>query len=264
MAFWDLLKLPETRDIKNLDDPATTLLHAKILRSKALLKKLYSDFYRQFRKVVEQPENKMLVELGSGGGFIKEIIPNTITSDVLDIEGVDKVFSATDMPFGSCSVDAFFMFDVLHHIAEPRRFFSEANRCLKPGGRIVMIEPTNTLWARFVFKNYHHELFDPQGGWGFEQQSPLTTANGAMPWIILIRDRTIFEQEYPGLRIVSIRNHTTLVYLFSGGFTMRQLLPRFLYPVIRAIEYFLSPFKNQLGMFMTIVIEKAQEGKTAT
>jgi SAM-dependent methyltransferase len=256
MSLLNLLKLPETRNIKNLDDPARTLLHAKILRKKSLLKKLYSSFYKQFREAAEQPENKVLVELGSGGGFIKEIIPNTVTSDVLDIEGVDKVFSATNMPFGSCSVDAFFMFNVLHHIAEPRRFLSEADRCLKRGGRIIMIEPTNTFWARFIFKNYHHELFDPQAGWGFEQQSPLMTANGAMPWIILIRDRTIFEQEYPGLRIVSIRNHTPLVYLLSGGFTMQQLLPGFLYPVVRAFEYLLSPLKNQLGMFMTIVIEK--------
>jgi SAM-dependent methyltransferase len=196
------------------------------------------------------------VELGSGGGFIKEIIPNTFTSDVLDIEGVDKVFSATNMPLGSCSVDVFFMHNVLHHIADPRRFLSEADRCLKPGGKIIMIEPANTFWARFIFKNYHHETFDPQASWGFEQQSPLMTANGAMPWIILIRDRAVFEQEYPALRIVSICNHTPLVFLLSGGFTMRQLLPGFLYPVIMAFEYFLSPFKNQLGMFMTVIIEK--------
>jgi SAM-dependent methyltransferase len=256
MSLLNLLKLPETRNIKNLDDQARTLLHANILRKKTLLKKLYSSYYRQFRKAIEHPENKILVELGSGGGFIKEIIPHTITSDILDTGGGDRIFSATNMPFDSFSVDAFFMFNVLHHIAEPRRFLSEADRCLKRGGRIIMIEPTNTSWARFIFKNYHHETFDPQAGWGFEQQSPLMTANGAMPWIILIRDRTIFEQEYPYLRIVSIRNHTPLAYLLSGGFTMRQLLPGFLYPAVRVFEYLLSPFRNQLGMFMTIVIEK--------
>jgi SAM-dependent methyltransferase len=261
MPLLDLLKLPEIKNIKNLDDPARTLLHAKILRKKTLLKKLYSTFYRQFRKAIDLPDNKVLVELGSGGGFIKEIIPNTITSDVLEIEGVDKVFSATDMPFGSCSVDAFFMFNVLHHIAEPRHFLSETDRCLKQKGRIIMIEPTNTLWASFIFKNYHHEAFDPQAGWGFEQQSPLMTANGAQPWIILVRDRKIFEREYPGLKIVSIRNHTPLAYLFSGGFTMRQLLPGVAYPAIKALEYLMSPANNLLGMFMTVIIEKIGGGR---
>jgi hypothetical protein len=121
MKFTEWLKLPETRDIKDLDDPAVTALHGDILRKKGFLRKLYTDFYRQFRRAVPQTEGKMLVELGSGGGFIKEVIPNVVTSDILKVAGVDKVFSATDMPFEDSSVDAFFMFDVLHHIAEPKR-----------------------------------------------------------------------------------------------------------------------------------------------
>ena len=131
MKIIEWLKLPETRNIENLDDPAVTMLHGQILRKKTFLRKLYTDFYKEFLDAVPNPEGKVLVELGSGGGFIKEIIPNVITSDILNVAGVDKVFSATDMPFGDSSVDAFFMFDVLHHIGEPRRFFYEADRCLQ-------------------------------------------------------------------------------------------------------------------------------------
>jgi SAM-dependent methyltransferase len=271
LAEW--LKLPEIRDIKNLDDPATTLLHSKILRRKTFLKKLYADFYRQFGEAVKQPENKVLVELGSGSGFIKEIIPNAITSDILNIDGVDKVFSATDMPFENKSVDAFFMFDVLHHIDEPRKFFSEAERCLRPAGRVVMIEPANTPWARFIYKNFHHERFDVQGGWqvdpcqklaGAGKGGPLTQANGALPWIIFVRDRIIFEQEYPRLKVVSIRNHTPFRYLFSGGFTLRQLAPGFLYSWVKAAEFLLTPANNRLGMFMTVILEKTKDNKPAT
>jgi len=254
IAQW--LKLPETRDIRNLDNPAVTMLHGKILRKKTFLKKLYADFYTQFLDVVPQPENKMLVELGSGGGFLKEIIPNVVTSDILKVDGLDKVFSATDMPFEDSSVDAFFMFDVLHHITQPGRFFSEAKRCLKLAGRIVMIEPANTVWARFIYKNFHHEGFDPAGEWGLEKSGPLSQANGAMPWMIFIRDREIFERKYPQLGIVSLRNHTPISYLLSGGFATRQLMPGFMYPVIRAIEWLLSPLGNWLGMFITVVIEK--------
>ena len=121
MKLTEWLKLPEIREIKDLDDPSTTLLHGRILRSKPFLRNIYVDFYGQFRNAVQQPEKKVLVELGSGGGFIKEVIPNTITSDVLNGVDVDKVFSATDMPFENACVDAFFMFDVLHHINEPRK-----------------------------------------------------------------------------------------------------------------------------------------------
>jgi SAM-dependent methyltransferase len=261
MAILDWLKLPEIKDIKDLDDPVTTLLHGKILRRKAFLRRLYTDFYRQFEKAVKQPDNKVLVELGSGGGFIKEIIPNAITSDILNVDGIDKVFSATDMPFEDESVDAFFMFDVLHHIVEPRKFFAEADRCLRPGGNVVMIEPANTPWARFVYKNFHHERFDIHGDWHVEKGGPLSQSNGAMPWIIFVRDRVVFEREFPRLKITEIRNHTPLRYLLSGGFSVRQLSPGFLYPVVKAIEYLLTPANNLLGMFMTIILEKTEDNK---
>jgi len=256
MSVIDWLKLPETRSIKDLDDPATTQLHAEIVRKKAFLKKLYIDFYTQFKNLIPEPETKVLVELGSGGGFIKEVIDNVITSDILELPNVDKVFSALDMPFEDTSIDAFFMFDVLHHIAEPRGFFKEAIRSLKPSGKIVMIEPANTLWSRFIYKNFHHELFDPKAQWGLEESGPVSHGNGAMPWIIFSRDRQIFEKEFPQLRIVRMHNHTPLRYLLSGGLTLRQLMPSFTYPVIKALEYILSPLNNLLGMFQTIELEK--------
>jgi SAM-dependent methyltransferase len=225
MSIIDWLKLPEISSIKDLDDPAATLLHAGIVKKKPFLKKLYIDFYTQFRNAVPEPETKLLVELGSGGGFIKEVVDNVITSDILELPNVDKVFSALDMPFEDTSVDAFFMFDVLHHITAPSAFFKEAIRCLKASGKIVMIEPANTLWSRFIYKNFHHELFDPEAQWGLKGSGPVSNGNGAMPWIIFSRDRQIFEREFPQLRIAGMRNHTPLRYLLSGGLTLRQLVP---------------------------------------
>jgi len=267
MKIIEWLRQPETRCIKDLDDPAATLLHAKVIQKKRFLKKVYIDFYKQFEKVVwalpasghgvqSTAYEKVLVELGSGGGFIKEVIPNVITSDILELPNVDKVFSVLDMPFEQGSVDAFFMVDVLHHITDPRAFFREALRCLRAGGRIVMIEPANTWWSRFIYKNFHHELFDTQAQWEQEASGPLSHGNGALAWIIFSRDREIFGQEFPSLTIASMRNHTPLRYSLSGGLTLRQLIPSFTYPVVKAVEYLLSPFDNLLGMFQTIEIQK--------
>lgn len=256
MKLLDWLKLPEMRDIENLDDPAVTLLHAKIIRQKPFLEKVYIDFYRQFAEVVPDPEGKVLVELGSGGGFIKEVISNVITSEILELPNVDKIFSALEMPFEQTSVDAFFMFDVLHHINEPRAFFKEALRCLKKSGKIVMIEPANTLWSRFIYKHFHHEPFNVRAKWELEKTGRLSHSNGAMPWIIFTRDRKIFEREFPSLKIVRIRNHTPLRYLLSGGLTLRQLLPSCAYAPVKAIEYMLTPLNDLLGMFQTIVLQK--------
>jgi len=160
------------------------------------------------------------------------------------------------MPFEQASVDAFFMIDVLHHIAEPRAFFAEALRCLKVGGKIVMIEPANTLWSRFIYKNFHHEAFDPRADWVLQQAGSLSQANGALPWIIFSRDRKIFEDEFPSLRVVRVETHTPFRYLLSGGLTLRQLVPSFTYPAVKAIEYVLSPLRAFLGMFQTIELQK--------
>jgi len=248
--------MPQVRDIIDLDDPAATMLHSEIIRQKPFLRKLYIDFYNQFTTAVPDFENKVVVELGSGGGFIKEIVRKAITSDVLELPTVDMVFSALKMPFADAGVDAFFMVDVLHHITDPRGFFTEALRVLKVGGKIVMIEPANTCWSRVIYKNFHHESFDTKAKWELEGTGPLSQANGALPWIIFKRDRKIFEKEFPALRIVSIRNHTPLRYLLSGGLSLRQLVPSFTYPVVKAIEYILSPVNNLVGMFQTIELEK--------
>ncbi|MBN2270738.1 MAG: class I SAM-dependent methyltransferase [Sedimentisphaerales bacterium] len=257
MKIIQWLKLPEVRDIDNLDDPAVTLLHGEIIQRKGLLKNTYIDFYKEFLKAVPEPQGKILVELGSGGGFIKEVIGNVTTSDILDLPNVDKVFSAVEMPFDRDSVDAFFMIDVLHHIAHPRAFFREALRCLKAGGKVVMIEPANTPWSRFIYRNFHHEAFDAKSSWELGKGGPVSHGNGALPWIIFRRDRKVFEDEFPCLRIVRIRNHTPLRYLLSGGLTLRQLLPSFTYPVVKAIEYALTPLRDVLGMFQTIEVEKS-------
>jgi SAM-dependent methyltransferase len=267
MKIIEWLKQPETRDITDFDDPATTLLHAKIIQKKLFLKNIYIDFYKQFKKAIPDYEKKFIVELGSGGGFIKEVMPGVITSDILKLPNFDKVFSVSNMPFENESVDAFVMIDVLHHVTEPRAFFKEALRCLKVGGKTIMIEPANTLWSRFIYKNFHHELFNPQArlvsaklravaGWELQEAGPLSHGNGALPWIIFIRDRKIFEEEFPTLQIVSIHNHTPLRYLLSGGLTLRQLVPSFTYLAFKVIEYIFSPLDNLLGMFQTIELQK--------
>jgi SAM-dependent methyltransferase len=256
MKLLERLKLPEMRDIDDLDAPGVSILHGEIIRKKPFLKRIYTDYYGQFADIAQEPEGKILVELGSGGGFIKEVIGNVITSEVIELPGVDKIFSAVDMEFDDAGVDAFFMFDVLHHIAEPRKFFLEAIRCLKEDGKIVMIEPANTLWSRFVYKKFHHEPFNERANWELERTGRLSQANCAMPWIIFTRDREIFEKEFPALRIIKIRNHTPVRYLLSGGLTLRQLVPSFTYTPIKCLEYLLTPFNNLLGMFQTIVLQK--------
>jgi len=244
------LKLPETRNIKDLDAVSTTILHGEIIRKKGFLKRLYIDFYKEFLKS-SKDSGGLFIEIGSGCGFLKELIPGVITSDILPIEGIDICLSALSMPFFDNTVSRFFMIDVLHHL------LNEVQRCLKVGGKCVMIEPGNTLWAKFIYQNFHHERFDPDGNWGFEGSRPLSDANGAIPWIIFCRDRERFKREFPNLKIAHLSFSTPFRYLLSGGVSMRSLVPFFLYDIVKGIEFLLSPLNRYLGMFMKIELERS-------
>ncbi len=251
------LYLPEAKAIRDLDLSEASLLHAHIIERKYFLKKIYISWYTWLKKVLpDKLENKILVEVGSGGGFLKKVIPSALTSDSIFLPFLDLQFSAQNIPFRQDSIDVFFLLDVFHHIHSPLLFLEEAFRCLKPKGRIIMIEPANTIWGRFVFSHFHHEPFDPSGDWLVDKGGRLTSANGALPWIIFCRDRKKFGEKFPLLRISQIDFHMPLLYLLSGGVSVRQLMPSFTYPFVKGLERLLSPFKKYLGMFLTIELIK--------
>ena len=152
------------------------------------------------------------------------------------------------------------MTNVLPERPEVRRFLAGADRGLRLGGRIVMIEPANTAWGRFVYQKFHHEAFDPTGPWDLEPGGPLSTANGAIPWIVFVRDRQELARAFPRLKLVHLSPHTPVRYLLSGGLSMRQLAPNFTYAVIKRIEGLLRPLYGSLGMFYTIVLEREEHG----
>src|SRR5687767_4842588 len=127
------LKLKEIED-HDLDSPERSLVHKNIIQQKRFLKSLYIDWYNRLKKFSAYYKEGVFVELGSGGGFAKEIMPGIITSDVIQLPDIDMVFAGEKMPFENDSVDGIMMIDVFHHIPDPRGFLSEVNRVLKPGG----------------------------------------------------------------------------------------------------------------------------------
>ncbi len=252
------LKLPETRVIEDLDHFTTSELHAQIIQKKPFLRRIYLDFYKQFANVVNENPSGLFFEIGSGGGFLKQVYPRIITSDILKVSHVDICFDAQKLPLKKKSADGFFLINVFHHIKDPILFLSELDRCLKPGGTIVMIEPANTPWARFIYQHFHHEPFDPQAGWILKEGGPLSGANGALPWIIFERDKSGFLLKFPSFAIKRIRYFMPFRYLISGGLTLRQLLPTCCYGMVKFFEWILSPVNRLGAMFLVIKIYKKQ------
>ncbi len=249
------LRLPEI-DTYDLDDPRRTIQHKEIILSKPFLKKLYCEWYSFFKNECKSLSEEEIVELGSGGGFLKDIFPQIKTSDILVLPDNDFTFNALEIPFSDNSIGAYLMIDVFHHVPDSEKFINEMQRTLIKGGKIIMIEPWNSLWGRLIYKNFHHETFNPKGDWVIPSTGPMSDANGALPWIVFYRDRKKFDKQFPHLKIRSITPHTPLRYLLSGGVSMKSLVPQSSFGLISAMEKLAKPFKNIFSMFATIVIEK--------
>jgi len=245
--------------ISDLDNPNKTLEHRSLILSKPFLKKIYTDWYQLFIRVSKSVQQQgHFVEIGSGGGFLKTMFPEVITSDILQLPHVDLNFSAEKMPFENNSVSCIMMLNVFHHIPRPYLFLREAERVLVEGGKIIMIEPANTFFSRFVYKHFHHEPFDPKGAMEINPGNPLSNSNQALPYIYFERESDLFRQEYGSLNINYIHYHTPFRYILSGGLSRKTLVPTKLYGFIAGIEKILSPLSKYIGLFCTIEIEKTK------
>ena len=248
-----ILEHPLTSGI-DLDDPRNTLLRRKIVQDKAFLHRLYSEWYALICSRLPSSHDAVL-EIGSGAGFLRDFLPGVITSEVFPLSGVDRVEDATALSFADESLDAIVMTDVLHHIPDVAQFLREASRTLRPGGRLVMIEPWRTGWSDWVYRNLHHEPFRPDAeDWRLPPGGPLSMANGALPWIVFARDRKVFDRDNPGLTVASIEPLMPIAYLASGGVSMRALLPGSAYPLVRSLER--RALREKGAMFALIEVHR--------
>lgn len=254
-----LLRLSQHQATLDLDAPETTILHKEIILSKPVLKQIYINWYNRILKEVGSHEGKKILELGSGGGFLKSIYPSIITSDILPLPDCDQCFSAESIPHENESIDAIVMINVFHHIPHCELFLSEAQRVLKPGGKIVMIEPYNCSWSRFIYGNFHHEPFDVHADWTFVSAGPLSSSNVALPYIVFERDLDLFKSKFTCLSLGKMEFHSPVSYLLSGGVSMKSMIPVFLFSIIEKIESVAS--SRRFNMFATITLNKTLEKK---
>ena len=241
---------------RNLDDPRTTILRRHIIQAKPFLKRVYEEWYRLLSDSLDSSSERTL-EIGSGAGFLQQCIPDLLTSDLLLLPWVDLVLDGEKIPFKDDVLDAMVFINVLHHIPDPQAFLIETSRCIRQGGKLVMIEPWVSTWSKLVYTNLHHEPFNPSARYiGLESHAPLSSANGALPWIMFERERDLILKNLSMWEITDIRLSTPFTYLLSGGMSMRSLMPGWSYGFWHRIETLLLPLVHHLAMFARITLTK--------
>lgn len=233
--------------------------HRQIWETKKSLRLLYRDFHRQLLE--ECPEGRVL-DIGGGTAHIKRTRPDVISVDILSFPGIDVVADAHRLPFQTESFAGIVMLDVLHHLERPIEFLKEASRVLRPGGRLVMIEPAMTALALRFYDRFHEEPVDMT----VDPFAPVETnpnrdpfdANQAIPTLLFAKEsgRRLVEQAIPSLRVRSVDWQSLFAYPMSGGFQKWSLIPHALVEPMLAFERRIPLLvRKHLSFRMMVVLE---------
>lgn len=235
-------------------------LQRQIIQERPLMREIYGLWYARLLKdeasVPGDPDAGVLLELGSGGSFLKELCPRVVTSDV-EPGVAERVVDGRELPFPDASVRAIFLTHVFHHVPDVARFLAEAERVLVPGGVVSLIDVPHTPLARFFFRHCHPEPYeDAVSEWAFDQSDAMLDANQALTWIVFERDRERFAALCPGLALERRDWLPWLSYLLSGGVTRRNLVPGFAVPLLRIADKLLQPLDRWMALHWHLTLRK--------
>ncbi|MBT6441600.1 MAG: class I SAM-dependent methyltransferase [Alphaproteobacteria bacterium] len=228
--------------------------------TKPALRAIYQDYYRH---ILAASRSGKVLEIGGGSGHLRDYHADAVLTDIQPAPWVDAAADAQALPFADETFDTIVMLDVLHHIEHPPRFFREAARILKPGGRLVMLDPAITPVSNIIFRLTHPEPVNMRGD-AFADGEPDPArdpydANQAVPTLIFGRaaGRGRFDGENPTLTIKRVSRLSLFAYPLSGGFRPWSLIPVFLVRPVLKLENLLLPLIGwALAFRMLVVVER--------
>ena len=231
----------------------TLLEHERAWEDRPLLRRIYREWFALLAAKLSGVAGVTL-ELGSGIGRLRELVPDIVTSDVEETPWADRVVDAAALPYGDGELANIVLLDVFHHLPNPAAFLDEAARTLVQGGRVVMIEPYVSPLSALAYRLHHERLELDADGFAESDAADPLDANLAQTTLAFFRQRHEYGRRWPELPIAEQRLLSLLVYPLSGGFTRRPLLPPPLFAPLDAVERVLTPFLGRLAAFRCLVV----------
>jgi SAM-dependent methyltransferase len=229
-------------------------------KDKELLRIIYSRFYREIATALRSTDGTGILEIGSGIGAIKSVLPHCVTSDIFPNEWLDRTENAYALSFGDNSLDGIVLFDVFHHLQYPGLALKEFLRVLKPEGRVVLFEPAMGWMGRLVYGLFHHEplgfgneiQWEPPPG---EKPTLSYYAAQANCWRLFQRQE-IAPFGLSGFAVSGVKLSSAFSYVASGGFSKPQLYPGFLYRPLLSLENHLDKLPQLFATRMLVTLVK--------
>jgi len=218
------------------------LEHRRLWRGRPALRAVYATWFDLV--LDELKPHAWVVEVGAGPGFLGEHArlhrPDLrwVATDLLAVPWNDAVADALRLPFRDRSVDAVVGLDVVHHLADPGRFFEGAARALAPGGRLLFVEPWVTPFSYPIYRWLHQEgctlALDPWHPFPGAGKNPWD-GDAAVPWGLVGKTP---KTRWPalGLAAPGVRLLNCFAYLATLGFRERSLLPEGVIRLLQAVD----------------------------
>lgn len=230
--------------------------HRRVWAQKPSLRMVYTRWFRLLREA--GATGGPTVELGCGSGFFKELYPDVIATDTVPNPYADRIVDAAELPFANGELANIVLLDVFHHLPAPARFLREVARTLRPGGRLVMLEPWVGWLGRVFYTYVHHEDCDldvsPADPWASAAKDAMQ-GNVALPYMYF-RPRGYAEKLDLPLRIARLEPFSAIPWLLSGGFQPFTLLPSAIVRPVELADRLVSRLPRLTAVRCLIVVEK--------
>jgi len=114
-----------------------------------------------YKKIEDSFIGERILEIGAGAGLSRHFMnkKNCVLTDFLPWDNA-KIHGSIDaqyLPFSDDYFDSAFALDSIHHISNPILAVAELCRVVRPGGRIIIIEPYVSYLSFFIYKFFHNE-----------------------------------------------------------------------------------------------------------
>jgi len=221
---------------------------------------VYADFYRLIAQNLSGLSDSRVAELGSGLGNIHEVIPDCIRTDLFPYPWIDQIENAYQLSFEDESVSDLILTDVFHHLKYPGTALKELHRVLRKGGRVIMLEPCMSLLGGVVYGMFHTEPIAvtkkiewlAPNGWSPDQIDYYAAQGNATR---IFAGNKYLHQLKDWHKVKAIRFSAT-AYAASGGYSVSQLYPTSMLPVLKGIEKVLDLLPALFATRLLVILEK--------
>jgi SAM-dependent methyltransferase len=235
-------------------------------KTKPVLRQIYKAFYKLIAEHLANLPNGHVVELGSGIGNIKHIIPNCIRTDLFPNQWIDHVENAYRLSFSNNSVSDLILFDVFHHLRYPGTALKEFQRVLLPNGRVIIFDPcVSSMLGFIVFGLFHHEplgMTEPIQWFAPSEWNPdIVHYYAAQANASRIFFNKEVENRLPQWKMKTKRRLSAISYVFSGGYSKPQLYPNVAFPMMRVLDRICDGMSALFATRLLVVLEKKNSGE---